>query len=83
MQVDFRRVGRHVRRGDRQKKAVWALVFTAGLSRHTFVWLPFNQNLATVIDGCEAAWTFFGGVFKVLVPDNMATVTKADAPTLC
>jgi hypothetical protein len=42
--------------------------------------LSFNQNLGTVIDGCEAAWVFFGGVFKVLVPDNMATVvTKADA----
>jgi hypothetical protein len=63
-----------------KRRRVWALVFTAGLSRHTFVWLSFNQNLATVIDGCEAAWTFFGGVFKVLVPDNMATVvTKADA----
>ncbi len=62
---------------------MWALVFTAGLSRHTFVWLSFNQNLATVIDGCEAAWTFFGGMFKVLVPDNMATVvTKADGSTL-
>ncbi len=55
-------------------------MFTAGVSRHTFVWLSFNQNLGTVIDGCEAAWEFFGGVFKVLVPDNMATVvTKADA----
>ena len=21
--------------------------------------------------GCEAAWAFFGGVFKVLIPDNM------------
>ena len=63
-----------------KKRRVWALVFTAGVSRHTFVWLSFNQNLATVIDGCEAAWQFFGGVFRVLVPDNMATVvTKADA----
>ena len=63
-----------------KKRRVWALVFTAGYSRHTYVWLSFNQNLATVIDGCEAAWGFFGGVFHVLVPDNMKTVvTKADA----
>ena len=33
-----------------------------------------------MIDGFEAAWEFYGGVFKVVIPDNMATVvTKADA----
>ena len=30
--------------------------------------------------GCEAAWAFFGGCFKVLVPDNLKpVVTNADA----
>jgi len=43
------------------------------------VWLSFNQTIDTVIDGFEAAWSFFGGVFKVVIPDNMSTaVTKAD-----
>ena len=49
------------------------------------MWLSFRQNLDTVIAGFEAAWEFFGGVFKVVIPDNMATiVTEADAtaPTL-
>jgi hypothetical protein len=33
-----------------------------------------------VIAGFEAAWAFFGGVFAVLIPDNMkAIVDKADA----
>ena len=33
-----------------------------------------------MIAGCEAAWSFFGGVFKVLIPDNLkAVVTDADA----
>jgi hypothetical protein len=33
-----------------------------------------------VIEGCEAAWRFFGGVFRVLVPDNAsAIVADADA----
>jgi hypothetical protein len=61
------------------------LVFTAVFSRHTFLWLSFRQDLDTVIAGFEGAWEFFGGVFKVVIPDNMATiVTKADglAPTL-
>lgn len=49
------------------------------------MWLTFSQNLVAVISGFEAAWVFFGGVFKVVIPDNMATVvTTADAlaPTL-
>jgi transposase len=63
----------------RQRK-VHALIFTAVYSRHMFVWLSFTQTLAAFIAGCEAAWVFFGGVFKVLVPDNAsAIVAAADA----
>jgi transposase len=63
----------------RQRK-VHALIFTACYSRHMFVWLSFTQTLAAVIAGCEAAWVFFGGVFRVLVPDNAAAiVADADA----
>src|SRR5215469_10944453 len=63
----------------RQRK-VHALIFTACYSRHMFVWLSFTQTLAAFIAGCEAAWIFFGGVFKVLIPDNAsAIVADADA----
>jgi transposase len=63
----------------RQRK-VHALIFTACYSRHMFVWLSFTQTLAALVAGCEAAWVFFGGVFKVLVPDNAAAiVATADA----
>jgi len=63
----------------RQRK-VHALIFTACYSRHMFVWLSFTQTLAAFIAGCEAAWVFFGGVFKVLIPDNAsAVVAGADA----
>ena len=55
-----------------------ALIFTAVYSRHMFVWLSHSQTLATVIDGCEAAWAHFGGVFRVLIPDNLSPVI-ADA----
>src|ERR1700739_1893621 len=51
-----------------------ALIFTAVYSRHMFVWLTYSQTLTAVIDGCEAAWAFFGGVFKVLIPDNMSAI---------
>jgi hypothetical protein len=57
-----------------------ALIFTACYSRHMFVWLTFSQTLAALIAGCDAAWEFFGGVFKVMVPDNAsAIVADADA----
>jgi hypothetical protein len=64
--------------GDRRRK-VHALVFTAVLSRHCFVFLAFSQTTAAVIAGCEAPWEFFGGMFGVLVPDNLKPVVdKAD-----
>jgi transposase len=64
----------------RQRK-VHALVFTACYSRHMFVWLSFTQTLAAFIAGCEAAWVFFGGVFKVLIPDNASAIV-ADADSV-
>jgi len=61
-------------------RKVHALIFTACYSRHMFVWLSFTQTLAALVAGCEAAWVFFGGVFKVLIPDNAsAVVADADA----
>jgi transposase len=83
LQVDFGAVGWIVE-GDRRRR-VWALVFTAVVSRHQYVWLTYRQTVADVIAGCEAAWAFFGGVFRVLIPDNLkAIVAKADreAPRL-
>jgi transposase len=83
LQVDFGRMG-HLD-VDGRRKVVWALIFTACYSRHTFVWLSFRQTIDDVIDGFEAAWRFFGGVFATVVPDNMkSVVTSADplAPRL-
>ena len=34
-----------------------------------------------MIAGCEAAWAFFGGVFKVVIPDNMSPVVDQADPT--
>lgn len=65
---------------DGRRRKVHALIFTAAYSRHMFIWLTYSQTLVAVIAGCEAAWVFFGGVFKVLIPDNLKpVVTDADA----
>lgn len=83
LQVDFGAVGWILEQGRRRR--VWALVLTAVVSRYQFVWLTYRQSVADVITGCEAAWAFFGGVFRVLIPDNLkAIVLQADrdAPRL-
>jgi hypothetical protein len=79
LQIDFGKMGPLFDSVTARRRVCWALIFTAVYSRHSFVWLSFNQTVETLIDGCEAAWEFFGGVFKVVIPDNMSTaVTKAD-----
>lgn len=77
VQLDFGYLGM-IADGDRRRR-LHALVFTAVVSRYCFVYLTFSQTTAAVIAGCEAAWAFFGGMFKVLVPDNLKPVVdKAD-----
>jgi hypothetical protein len=79
LQVDFGKMGLVFDSVRDRRRVCWALIFTACYSRHCFVWLCFTQKLESVIEGFEAAWAFFGGVFKVVIPDNMGTiVTKAD-----
>jgi len=77
LQVDFGRLGL-VPDGER-RRVCHGLIFTAVFSRHQFVWPTFTQTTEDVICGFEAAWRFFGGVFPVVIPDNMASiVTKAE-----
>ena len=77
VQIDFGYLGM-IGDGDRRRR-LHALVFTAVLSRYCFVFLTFSQTTAAVIAGCEAAWSFFGGTFKVLIVDNLKPVVdKAD-----
>jgi transposase len=79
-QLDFGYLGLLADPVTGRQRRVHALIFTACYSRHMFVWLSFTQTLGAFIAGCEAAWVFFGGVFKVLIPDNTpAIVADADA----
>ena len=78
LQVDFGRLGL-VPAGDDKHRVCQALIFTACWSRHMFVWPTFAQTTEAVIEGFEAAWRYFGGVFPVVIPDSMkAIVTHAD-----
>jgi len=80
LQVDFGRMGLLGDAETGRRRVLWALLFTACYSRHQFVWLSFRQTTEAVIEGFEAAWGFFGGVFRTVIPDNMAAIVAgADA----
>ena len=74
VQVDFGRLGLLTDAADGRRRVVHGLIFTAVYSRHTFVWPTYRQTLDDVIAGFEAAWAFFGGVFAVVIPDNMKAI---------
>lgn len=64
-------------RGRRRRLRVW--IFTPTLSRYRFVYPCIRETTASAIEACEAAWRFYGGVFRVLIVDNTkAIVAKAD-----
>ena len=58
----------------RQRRRFRAWIFTAVRSRHRFVDPTFEETTARAIEACEAAWAFFGGTFKVLIPDNTKAI---------
>ena len=79
VQIDFAKLGLLHDSQTGRRRVCHALIFTAVFSRHMFVWLTFTQTTEAVIAGCEAAWRFFEGVFRVLIPDNLTpVVTTAD-----
>jgi transposase len=80
LQVDYGRMGFIADAASGRRRTVWALIFTACYSRHCFVWLSFRQTTADVIEGCEAAWQFFGGCFRTLIPDNLSAVVDDADP---
>ena len=81
LQVDFGRLGMLEDATTGKKRAVWALIMTPVCSRYTFVWLTYQQTIQDVVAGLEAAWAFFGGVFHVIVPDNMKAIVDRADPT--
>ncbi|GAA5147377.1 IS21 family transposase [Pseudonocardia eucalypti] len=79
LQVDFGRLGLIPDPARGARRVTHGLIFTAVYSRHMFLYPTHRQTLHEVIVGFDAAWTFFNGVFKVVIPDSMkAIVDQAD-----
>jgi transposase len=64
--------------GKRRRFRAW--IFTAVRSRHRFAHVCFEETTRTAIAACEAAWEFFGGVFRVLIPDNTKSIVQTADP---
>jgi len=63
--------------GRRRRFRAW--IFSAVRSRHRFVYPILHETTETAIEACEAAWEFYGGVFKAVIVDNTkAIVASAD-----
>lgn len=65
-------------RGKRRRFRAW--IFTSVFSRHRFLWPCFQETTESAIEACEQAWQFFGGVFRVLLPDNTKAIIKHPDP---
>jgi hypothetical protein len=77
LQLDTGWVGWLTLIGHKRRFRAW--IFTAVRSRHRFVYPTFEETTTRAIEACEAAWAFFGGIFKVVIPDNTtAIITQAD-----
>ncbi len=60
--------------GRRRRLRAW--IFTPNVSRYRFVYPCEQETTASAIEACEAAWDFYGGVFRVLVPDNTKAIIQ-------
>src|SRR5439155_15911134 len=64
--------------GRRRRFRAW--IFTPVLSRYRFVYPCFRETTAGAIEACEVAWVFYGGIFKVLIPDNTKSIVLEADP---
>lgn len=79
-QVDFGKVGYLFNEQTQRVERLWVLIVTLSFSRYMFIWPTFKQTTEAVCEGLDRAWKFFGGMSKVIIPDNMKSiVVTADA----
>jgi transposase len=77
--VDFGRMGPLWDPATERMRLCRAFIFTPNVSRYRFVWPCWRETTEEVIEACEAAWQFYGGIFRVMVPDSTrAIVARAD-----
>jgi len=77
-QVDFVYAGKRYDPERGVLRKTWLFVMTLGFSRHMFCELVFDQKIETWVRLHVSAFEYFGGVPRVIVPDNLkAAVIRA------
>jgi transposase len=78
-QVDFFYVGRWYDPDAERERRLSAFLMTLSHSRHVFLYPVLSEGADAWLDGHVAAFHFFGGAPRRLVPDNLtAGILKAD-----
>lgn len=72
-QIDFGCMGTMLDATGESRK-LWALIVCLSHSRYSFVYPTFTQDLGSLCKGLDAAWKFFGGAPRRIVPDDMKTI---------
>jgi transposase len=70
-QVDFGYVGKLWDPGSGQQRKAWVFVMVLGHSRHQFTRVVFDQRTETWLSLHQQAFRSWGGVPKIVVPDNL------------
>jgi transposase len=78
-QIDYGQLG-WWHDGDGRRRKVWAFVMVLSCSRHMFVRPVLTMDQRAWTEAHVSAFTFFGGVPRRLVPDNLRT--GVDRPDL-
>jgi len=78
-QVDFGYAGRFFDPESGTLRKAWAFVMVLGYSRHMFARLVFDQKAATWVHLHVEAFRWFGGVPRVIVPDNLKAAVVRSA----
>lgn len=69
------------REGGGKRRRRKAFIFTPSVSRYRFVYPVEKETTAAAIEACEAAWQFYGAVFRNILVDNTRAIVKQADPT--
>jgi hypothetical protein len=75
-QADFGYLGRIWDPETSKLKKTYALIITLIYSRLMYVHISFKQDIRAVIEGFEAAWSYFGGIVSIVIVDNCKPAVK-------
>ena len=80
LQLDTGRMGSLEPDETGKRRRFKAFIFTSVLTRHRFIYPVFTEQTADAIFACEVAWKYFGGIFRVVIPDNTKAIVNIADP---